>query len=140
MENKTLEELYSDIYVRQASLSRCPNEHIRNPLDLECYHNDSEMGKFIRTMLYNLDKKKIQLEINKRKLEILGIGERIITTKISIRDFLNRYVLKFDDINVFLDSATCESPGIAYEFLWTICIYLGICDEIFPIKEYKPQL
>ena len=140
MENKTLEELYSDIYQRQASLSRCPNEHIRNPLDLECYHNDSEMGKFIRTMLYNLDKKKTQLEINKRKLEILGIGERIITTKISIRDFLNRYVLKFDDINVFLDSATCESPGIAYEFLWTICIYLGICDEIFPIKEYKPQL
>ena len=59
MENKTLEELYSDIYVRQASLSRCPNEHIRNPLDLECYHIDSEMGKFIRTMLYNLDKKKI---------------------------------------------------------------------------------
>jgi len=140
MENKTLEELYSDIYVRQASLSRCPNEHIRNPLDLECYHIDSEMGKFIRTMLYNLDKKKTQLEINKRKLEILGIGERIITTKISIRDFLNRYVLKFDDINVFLDSATCESPGIAYEFLWTICIYLGICDDIFPIKEYKPQL
>jgi len=136
---QTIEEKYSEIYESQLWMPQCPTNYIRNPLDLECYHNDSEMGKFIRIMLHNLDKKKIQLNNNKLKLEKAGITELIKTTDIGIKDFLNNYILKFDDIDVFLDSATCESPGIAYEFLWTICIYFKLCDDIFPNAEYGPM-
>jgi hypothetical protein len=139
MEITPIEELYNGIYERQASLSRCPSNQIRNPLDLECYDRNSEMGKFIISMLQNLDKKKKQLHENKKKLEKAGIEDHIQTSDIDIKNFLNNYVLKIDDVNVFLDSATCESPGIACEFLWTLCIYLGLCEDIFPKEMYTPQ-
>ena len=139
MSSEQIIEQYSKNLEQNAWLPFCNEGYIRNPFDLECYSLESEMGKFIKNMIVNLQQKQIKLAENKLKLERAGIIGKIQTTNISIPEFLNNYFLKFDNIDVFLDSATCESPGIAYEFLWKICIYFKICDDIFPDKLYKPK-
>lgn len=140
MNSEQIIEQYSKNLEETAWLPFCNQGYIRNPFDLDCYPIESEMGKFIKNMIINLKQKKDKLHENKLKLERAGIIGKIQTTDISIPEFLNRFVLKFDNIDVFLDSATCESPGIAYEFLWKICIFFKICDDIFPYKIYKPKL
>ena len=123
MTSEKVIEQYSKNLEQNAWLPFCNEGYIRNPFDLECYSLESEMGKFIKNMIVNLQQKQEKLEENKLKLERAGINGKIQTTNISIPEFLNNYFLKFDNIDVFLDSAACESPSIAYEFLWKICIY-----------------
>jgi len=129
---------YSEMYERQANIPKCPTGTIRSPLDWQCYPVDSEMGRLILGMLRQLERQQARSEKHATTLARVGIPTRIATSNISIKDFLSRYVATLETVEIFLDGATCESPGIAYEFLWTLCIYLRVCDDLFPGDLYQP--